>query len=80
MALKAVVSGRVMSIYEKKYTGKDGQQRSAIVADLYIDHQVYAVSKVPLSAYTPDQIATVPVCIYQNQYGLSLVYDDEANF
>ena len=80
MALKAVITGRVMSIYEKKYKGKDGEQKSMISADLYIDHQVYAVSKVPLSAYTPDQIATVPVRIYQNQYGLSLIYDDEANF
>ena len=78
MALKAVVRGRVMDVYEKKYKAKDGSEKSVIVADLYVGRQVYPVSKVPLSRYTVDETATVPVLIYNNQYGLSLMFDAEA--
>lgn len=78
MALKATVSGRVMDIYEKKYTAKDGTEKSVIVADVYVGRQVFPVSKVPLSLYTVNEMATIPVRIYNNQYGISLMFDDEA--
>lgn len=78
MALKATVSGRVMDIYEKKYTAKDGTQRSAITAVVYIGRQTFEVAKVPLSLYTVNEMATIPVRIYNNQYGISLMFDDEA--
>lgn len=80
MALKATVHGRVMDIYEKKYKAKDGSDKSVIVADLYVDRQIFQISKIPLKKYTVDELATVPVRIYNNQYGLSLLYDDAADF
>lgn len=80
MALKAVVTGRVMDVYEKKYKAKDGSDKFVIMADVYVGRQVYAVSKVPLTMYKPEQVATIPVKIYNNQYGLSLVFDADAAF
>ena len=77
MALKAKLTGRCMDVYKRQYKAKDGTDKEILVMDLYIGRQIYQVSRIPDMLYTPDELCVdVPVQIYQNQYGLSILYDD----
>ena len=71
--LSCKVSGMVMDVYNR--SSKNGD--SVAVADLYIGHEIFRIAKVDSSFVRGTLMEDIPVKVYNNQFGLSLVYDDE---
>ena len=76
--MKAFISGMVVSVYNREGKDKDGKLISTPMADLYCGHEIVKVAKVDESFVQGTLMELIPVNIYSNQYGLSIVFDNKA--
>jgi hypothetical protein len=75
--MKAFISGMVVSVYNRVGRDKDGKSISIPMADLYCGHEIVKVAKVDESFVQGSLMEYIPVNVYSNQYGLSVVFDNQ---
>lgn len=75
--MKAFISGMVVSVYNREGRNKDGKSISIPMADLYSGHEIVKVAKVDESFVQGTLMEYIPVNVYYNQYGLSVVFDNQ---
>lgn len=75
--MKAFISGMIVSVYNREGKDKDGKSISIPMADLYCGHEIVKVAKVDESFVQGTLMEYVPVNVYSNQYGLSVVFDNQ---
>ncbi len=75
--MKAKISGMVVNVYNRLGRDRDGKEVSVPMADFYIGHEIVRVARVDDSFAAGVLMEDVPVNIYANQYGLSVVFDNQ---
>ena len=75
--MKAFISGMVVSVYNREGRDKNGKSISIPMADLYCGHEIVKVAKVDESFVQGTLMELIPVNIYSNQYGFSIVFDNK---
>lgn len=73
--MQAKISGMVMSMYDRNGKDRNGQPVVIPMADMYVGHEIVKVARVNASFVVGKKLENVPVNIYSNQYGLSIVFD-----
>lgn len=75
--MKAKISGMVVNVYNRLGKDRDGKEVSVPMADFYVGHEIVRVARVDDSFAAGVLMEDVPVNIYANQYGLSVVFDNK---
>lgn len=75
--MKAFISGMVVSVYNRSGKNRDGEETSIPMADLYCGHEIVKVAKVDETFVQGSLMEYIPVNVYSNQYGLSVVFDNQ---
>lgn len=76
--MKAFISGTVVSVYERDSKDREGKPIKISCADVYCGHEVFRLAKIDKSITVGKNLDKIPVNIYWNQYGTSVVYDNTA--
>ena len=76
--MKAFISGMVVQVYNRESRDKNGKSVSIPMADLYCGHEIVKIAKVDESFVQGTFMELIPVNIYSNQFGLSIVFDIKA--
>ena len=76
--MKAKISGMVITTYTRESKDRDGRPTTVPMADMYIDHAIVKVARVDGSFQPGCAMTDVPVNLYVNSYGLSVVFDSTA--
>lgn len=76
--MKAKISGMVITTYERDSKDRNGNPTRIAMADMYIDHAIVKIARVDASFQAGCMMTDVPVNIYSNDYGLSVVFDSTA--
>lgn len=74
--MKAFISGTVMSVYTRDRKDRNGVPVTVYCADVYCGHEIVSVMKTPKGFPVGKKYDKIPVNIYWNQYGNSVVYDN----
>ena len=76
--LKCKISGLCLKVYSKDYQDKEGKKKTMSIADIYVSPDLVHVSRVDSRLVGEGmQITDLPVKVYNGQYGLSVVFDDD---
>ena len=75
--MKAFISGMVVAVYNREAVNRDGMHSLVPMADIYCGHEILKVARVDESFVQGTLMEYVPVNIYFNQYGPSLVFDNK---
>lgn len=80
--LKAKIDGSLLAKYFRDSKTQDGKFQTVRCFDLYVGRDLVRVSKIPEKYYDAvcvgEGLCDFPVRVYNGQYGLSCVYDDES--
>ena len=77
--LKAKIDGTVLAVYDRETRTQEGKYVVVHCVDLYVGHDLVKVSKLSddVKVAVGEALVDFPVKVYNGQYGLSCVYDDE---